>query len=206
MLTGPVTILNWSFSREDISQKEMAFQIALAIRDEVADLVAAGLKVIQIDEAALKEKLPIRKEDWYRDYLDWAILAFRLCHAHTPPDIQIHTHMCYSEFEAIIQDIDKMDADVISFEASRSKLEILDGLVKEHFQTAVGPGVYDIHSPRVPSTEEMVQTLENMLEKLPAKQLWVNPDCGLKTRGISETTTALKNLVTAAQTVRSALK
>ena len=202
MLTGPVTILNWSFPREDIELKEMAFQIGLAIRDEVLDLEAAGISVIQIDEAALKEKLPIRKVDWYKEYLDWAIKAFRLCHSAVKPEVQIHTHMCYSEFADIIEDIDQMDADVISFEASRSKLELLDVLEEKHFQTAVGPGVYDIHSPRVPSVEEIEQALQGMLQKVEKQKLWVNPDCGLKTRGISETVSSLKNLVTATKQVR----
>lgn len=202
MLTGPVTILNWSFPREDIELKEMAFQIGLAIRDEVLDLEAAGISVIQIDEAALKEKLPIRKVDWYKEYLDWAIKAFRLCHSAVKPEVQIHTHMCYSEFADIIEDIDQMDADVISFEASRSKLELLDVLEEKHFQTAVGPGVYDIHSPRVPSVEEIEQALQGMLQKVERQKLWVNPDCGLKTRGISETVSSLKNLVTATKQVR----
>lgn len=205
MLTGPVTILNWSFPREDISLKEMAFQIALAIQDEVNDLAEAGISVIQIDEAALKEKLPIRQMDWYSEYLDWAIEAFRLCHSQVQPEIQIHTRMCYSEFEAIIEDIDRMDADVISFEASRSKLELLDVLEERAFQTAVGPGVYDIHSPRVPRVEEIMGALQGMLEKIDKEKLWVNPDCGLKTRGTQETVSSLKNLVTATEEVRKHL-
>jgi len=205
MLTGPVTILNWSFPREDISLREMAFQIGLAIRDEVLDLEEAGIKIIQIDEAALKEKLPIRKEEWHSDYLDWAIPAFRLCHSKVRPETQVHTHMCYSEFEEIIQDIDNMDADVISFEASRSKLTIIDALKANHFETEVGPGVYDIHSPRVPSVEEMVGVLNNMLTKIDKNNLWINPDCGLKTRGLKETKESLANLVEAAQIVKNAV-
>ena len=180
MLTGPVTILNWSFPREDISLREMAFQIGLAIREEVQDLEAAGIKIIQIDEAALKEKLPIRREEWASEYLDWAIPAFRLCHSGVRPETQVHTHMCYSEFEEIVQDIDNMDADVISFEASRSKLTIIDALKANQFETEVGPGVYDIHSPRVPSVEEMVAVLKNALTKIDEENLWINPDCGLK--------------------------
>ncbi len=203
MLTGPVTILNWSFPREDVSLKEMAYQIGIAIREEVLDLEKAGIRVIQIDEAALKEKLPIRKSDWYSQYLDWAIPAFRLCHSGVKPETQIHTHMCYSEFDEIIRDIDNMDADVISFEASRSKLTILDAIQESHFETEVGPGVYDIHSPRIPSVEEMKDALKKMLAKIPAEKLWVNPDCGLKTRGIAETIPSLKNLVLAAKELRN---
>lgn len=205
MLTGPVTILNWSFPREDISLKEIAYQIGIAIREEVLDLEKAGIRIIQIDEAALKEKLPIRKSDWYSEYLDWAILAFRLCHSGVKAETQIHTHMCYSEFNDIIRDIDNMDADVISFEASRSKLTILDAIKESHFETEVGPGVYDIHSPRVPSVEEIVTALKTMLTKISREKLWVNPDCGLKTRGISETDASLKNLVEAAKIVRNQL-
>lgn len=205
MLTGPVTILNWSFPREDISLKEMAYQIGAAIREEVLDLEKAGIRIIQIDEAALKEKLPIRKSDWYSEYLDWAIPAFRLCHSGVKAETQIHTHMCYSEFNDIIKDIDNMDADVISFEASRSKLTILDAIKESSFETEVGPGVYDIHSPRVPSVEEIVTALKTMLTRIDKEKLWVNPDCGLKTRGIPETDASLKNLVTAAKQVREQL-
>ena len=206
MLTGPVTILNWSFPREDVSLKEMAYQIGIAIRDEVCDLEAAGIRVIQIDEAALKEKLPIRRAEWYSEYLDWAIPAFRLCAGKIRPETQIHTHMCYSEFNEIVKDIDNMDADVISFEASRSNLTIIDALNAAHFETEVGPGVYDIHSPRVPSVEEIVDALRKMLAKIDPDKLWVNPDCGLKTRGIPETEASLKNLVAAAKIVRGELK
>ena len=205
MLTGPVTILNWSFPREDVSFKEMAYQIGIAIREEVLDLEKAGIRIIQIDEAALKEKLPIRKSDWYSEYLDWAIPAFRLCHSGVKAETQIHTHMCYSEFNDIIKDIDNMDADVISFEASRSKLTILDAIKESNFETEVGPGVYDIHSPRVPSVEEIVEALRTMLTKISIDKLWVNPDCGLKTRGIPETDASLKNLVEAAKIVRKDL-
>lgn len=203
MLTGPVTILNWSFPREDISLKESAMQIALAIRDEVLDLEANGIKIIQVDEAALREKLPLRKSDWHSEYLDWAIPAFRLVHSGVKADTQIHTHMCYSEFADIIKDIDDMDADVITFEASRSDLTILDVLKENNFRTEVGPGVYDIHSPRVPSTDEIVTALHKMLDRIPKEKLWVNPDCGLKTRGEAETIPSLENLVAAAKKVRS---
>ena len=202
MLTGPVTILNWSFPREDISIKESIQQIALAIRDEVLDLEANGINIIQIDEAALREKLPLRKSDWYSEYLDFAIPAFRLVHSGVKPETQIHTHMCYSEFTDIIPAIDNMDADVITFEASRSDLQILDSLKENHFKTEVGPGVYDIHSPRVPSVDELVAQLSRIREKTEDKKLWVNPDCGLKTRGEEETVKSLRNLVAAAKIIR----
>lgn len=202
MLTGPVTILNWSFPREDISLKESTYQIALAIRDEVLDLEANGIRVIQVDEAALREKLPLRRSDWYKEYLDWAIPAFRLVHSGVKAQTQIHTHMCYSEFTDIIRAIDDMDADVITFEASRSDLLILDSLKENHFKTEVGPGVYDIHSPRVPSVEEIKAALEKMLTRIAPEKLWVNPDCGLKTRGVPETVASLKNLVEAAKELR----
>lgn len=202
MLSGPVTILNWSFPREDISIRESISQIALAIRDEVLDLEANGIRMIQIDEAALREKLPLRKSDWYSEYLDFAIPAFRLTHSGVEAETQIHTHMCYSEFTDIIPAIDDMDADVITFEASRSDLQILDSLRENHFETEVGPGVYDIHSPRVPSVEEMVQSLTVMLTKIPKEKLWVNPDCGLKTRGVPEADASLRNMVKAAEEIR----
>ena len=202
MLTGPVTILNWSFPREDISHREMAYQIALAIREEVIDLEANGIRIIQIDEAALKEKLPLRRGDWHRDYLNWAIPAFRLVHSVTAPMTQIHTHMCYSEFEEIVAEIDAMDADVISFEASRSNLSIVDALYRAGFRTQVGPGVYDIHSPRVPGTDEIAEAIRKMLAKIKREKLWINPDCGLKTRGEKETVPSLRNMVEAARRIR----
>ncbi len=203
MLTGPVTILNWSFPREDITLRECALQIALAIREEVLDLEANGLAIIQIDEAALREKLPLRKSDWESDYLSWAIPAFRLVHSGVKAETQIHTHMCYSEFTDIIPAIDNMDADVITFEASRSDLLILDALKANNFRTEVGPGVYDIHSPRVPSVQEIKTALKKMLAKIPAEKLWVNPDCGLKTRGVEETVPSLEHLVEAAKELRN---
>lgn len=202
MLTGPVTILNWSFPREDISIKESISQIALAIRDEVLDLEAHGIKMIQIDEAALREKLPLRKSDWYTEYLDFTIPAFRLTHSGVNAETQIHTHMCYSEFTDIIPAIDDMDADVITFEASRSDLQILDSLRENNFETEVGPGVYDIHSPRVPSVAEIVKAVNVMLTKIGRDKLWINPDCGLKTRGVPETDASLRNMVEAARQVR----
>ncbi|MGL9817489.1 MULTISPECIES: 5-methyltetrahydropteroyltriglutamate--homocysteine S-methyltransferase [Enterococcus] len=205
MLTGPVTILNWSFPREDISLKDSTLQIALAIQEEVLDLEKNGIRVIQIDEAALREKLPLRKTDWYSEYLDWSIPAFRLVHSKVQAATQIHTHMCYSEFTDIIPAIDQMDADVISFEASRSNLGILDELKQQHFRTAVGPGVYDIHSPRVPAVNEIKQTIHKILAKVPLEKVWINPDCGLKTRGIPETTASLTNMTEAVKQVREEL-
>lgn len=203
MLTGPVTILNWSFPREDIPIKQSVLQLALALRDEVLDLEKRGIKFIQIDEAALREKLPLRKSDWYSEYLDFAIPSFRLVHSGVKATTQIHTHMCYSEFTDIIPAIDDMDADVISFEASRSDLLILDSLKKNNFKTEVGPGVYDIHSPRIPSKEEIKVVLEKILKKVAPEKLWVNPDCGLKTRQDKEVKPSLKNLVDAAKELRN---
>lgn len=203
MLTGPVTILNWSFPREDIPIKQSVLQLALALRDEVLDLEKRGIKIIQIDEAALREKLPLRKSDWYSEYLDFAIPSFRLVHSGVKATTQIHTHMCYSEFTDIIPAIDDMDADVISFEASRSDLLILDSLKKNNFKTEVGPGVYDIHSPRIPSKEEIKVVLEKILKKVAPEKLWGNPDCGLKTRQDKEVKPSLKNLVDAAKELRN---
>ena len=205
MLTGPVTILNWSFPREDISLKASTLQIALAIQEEVLDLEQNGIKIIQIDEAALREKLPLRQTDWNSEYLDWAIPAFRLVHAKVAPETQIHTHMCYSEFTDIIPALDAMDADVISFEASRSDLSILDALQANGFRTQSGPGVYDIHSPRIPSVEEIQNVIRQILTKVPAEKLWINPDCGLKTRGVTEVKASLENLVKATQDIRAVL-
>jgi 5-methyltetrahydropteroyltriglutamate--homocysteine methyltransferase len=203
MLTGPVTILNWSFPREDISPREIAFQIALAIRDEVLELEANHIRIIQIDEAALREKLPLRKSDWRQEYLSWAIPAFRLVHSGVKPETQIHTHMCYSQFSDIIEDIEALDADVITFEASRSDFEILDTLQRSGFQPQVGPGVYDIHSPRIPEVDELKQAILRMVGKIRPSALWINPDCGLKTRGESETWASLQHMVQAAAEVRT---
>lgn len=205
MLTGPVTILNWSWPREDVSHEEQTTQLALAIRDEVEDLQDAGIKVIQIDEAALREKLPVRRSDWHSKYLDWAIPAFRLVHSGVNAGTQIHTHMCYSEFNDIIRDIDAMDADVISFEASRSDLTVLDAIDEAHFETEAGPGVYDIHSPRIPSEAEIEGRLAEILGKMDVSQVWINPDCGLKTRADAETWPSLEHLVAAAKAVRAQL-
>ena len=163
---------------------------------------ANKIKLIQIDEAALREKLPLRKSDWYTEYLDFAIPAFRLTHSGVKPETQIHTHMCYSEFTDIIPAIDDMDADVITFEASRSDLQLLDSLRENRFETAVGPGVYDIHSPRVPSVDEMVNAIHMILTKISREKLWINPDCGLKTRGMEETDASLRNMVEAARVIR----
>ncbi|MFT8887836.1 MAG: 5-methyltetrahydropteroyltriglutamate--homocysteine S-methyltransferase [Ethanoligenens sp.] len=202
MLTGPVTILNWSFPREDLSRREIAFQIALAIKAEVQDLEQAGIRIIQIDEAALREKLPLRRCDWHAQYLDWAIPAFRLVHASVKAETQIHTHMCYSRFEDIIRDIDDMDADVITFESAKSDLSLLDVLKESRFKTEVGPGVYDIHSPRVPDQVEFEKIIRQLITKLDIQRLWINPDCGLKTRSMEETIPSLQNMVYAAEKCR----
>ncbi len=192
MLTGPVTILNWSFPREDITIKESISQIAFAIRDEVLELEANGIKIIQIDEAALREKLPLRKSDWNCEYLDFAIPAFRLTSSGVRPETQIHTHMCYSEFTDIIPAIDDMDADVITFEASRSDLLILDSLRENNFETEAGPGVYDIHSPRIPSVEEITQAINIMLTKIDKDKLWINPTVVLKQEAYTKQRRVLK--------------
>jgi len=202
MLTGPVTILNWSFPREDLTLKEIAYQLGLAIRDEVHDLEAAGIRVIQIDEPALREKLPLRKANWKKDYLIWAVRAFRLASAGAKNETQIHTHMCYSEFADIIKEIEEMDADVISIEAARSDLGMLRVLKDQGYRHQVGPGVYDIHSPRIPPENEIREALIRMKDSLEVSKIWVNPDCGLKTRTMDETVPSLKNLVKAAQSVR----
>ena len=205
MLTGPVTILQWSFVRNDQSRSETCTQIALAIRDEVVDLEKAGIKIIQIDEPAIREGLPLRKEEW-ANYLDWAIKAFRISASGVKDDTQIHTHMCYSEFNDIIQNIADMDADVITIECSRSQMELLDVFADFKYPNEIGPGVYDIHSPRVPSRNEMVQLLKKASAVVPVEQLWVNPDCGLKTRHWDETKKALIEMVAAAQQMRVAVE
>ncbi|NBB22808.1 5-methyltetrahydropteroyltriglutamate--homocysteine S-methyltransferase [Runella sp. CRIBMP] len=201
MLTGPITILQWSFVRDDQPRSDTMMQLALAIRDEVADLERAGIKIIQIDEAAIREGLPLRKSD-RRAYLDHAVQAFRLSAAAVRDETQIHTHMCYSEFSDIIENIAAMDADVITIETSRSQMELLDDFAGFNYPNEIGPGVYDIHSPRVPTVEEMVGLLKKALTVLPASNLWVNPDCGLKTRKWPETEAALKNMVEAAGRIR----
>ncbi|WP_106409223.1 5-methyltetrahydropteroyltriglutamate--homocysteine S-methyltransferase [Teichococcus deserti] len=202
MLTGPVTILNWSFVRDDISRELACRQLALAIRDEVADLEQAGARIIQIDEAALREGLPLRRGDW-QGYLDWAVESFRLTASGVADATQIHTHMCYSEFNDIIAAIGAMDADVISIETARSKMELLGAFADYRYPAEIGPGVYDIHSPRVPPVEEMLALLDAARARLSPDQLWVNPDCGLKTRKWPETEAALINMVAAAQAARA---
>ncbi|MCQ2042375.1 5-methyltetrahydropteroyltriglutamate--homocysteine S-methyltransferase [Stutzerimonas kunmingensis] len=202
MLTGPVTMLMWSFAREDVSREVQARQLALAIRDEVCDLEATGIRIIQIDEAAFREGLPLRRAQW-QHYLDWAVEAFRLCASGVRDETQIHTHMCYSEFNDVIESIAAMDADVITIETSRSQMELLEAFRAFDYPNDIGPGVYDIHSPRVPDTAEMVQLLEKAAERIPAERLWVNPDCGLKTRAWPETEAALVNMVAAARQLRA---
>ncbi|MYS33086.1 methionine synthase (B12-independent) [Streptomyces sp. KhCrAH-43] len=204
MLTGPVTMLAWSFVRDDQPLGETARQVALALRDEVDDLERSGTSVIQVDEPALRETLPLRAAD-RADYLAWATEAFRLTTSGVRPDTQIHTHMCYAEFGDIVQAIDDLDADVISLEAARSHMQVAHELAAHGYPREAGPGVYDIHSPRVPSTEEAAALLRTGLKAIPAERLWVNPDCGLKTRGWPETRASLENLVAAARTVRGEL-
>jgi 5-methyltetrahydropteroyltriglutamate--homocysteine methyltransferase len=203
MLTGPVTILNWSFVRDDLPRSAVCCQIALAIRDEVADLEKAGAAMIQIDEAALREGLPLRRGDW-GTYLDWAVEAFRLCSSGVSDKTQIHTHMCYSEFNDIMASIAAMDADVISIETSRSKMELLDVFQHQDYPNEIGPGVYDIHSPRIPDVAEMTELLGLARRRLDDTQLWINPDCGLKTRRWEEVRPALVNMVEAARLLRLA--
>lgn len=203
MLTGPVTILQWSFVRNDQPRSVTCNQIALAIRDEVQDLEKAGIKVIQIDEPAIREGLPLKKSEW-QDYLKWAVNAFKISSAGVNDETQIHTHMCYSEFNDIIENIAEMDADVITIECSRSQMELLDAFADFKYPNDIGPGVYDIHSPRVPSKEEMVHLLEKAKAVIPSAQLWVNPDCGLKTRKWDETKKALIEMVEAASEMRKA--
>jgi 5-methyltetrahydropteroyltriglutamate--homocysteine methyltransferase len=201
MLTGPVTILQWSFVRNDQPRETTALQIALAIRDEVVDLETAGIAVIQIDEPAFREGLPLKKGDW-NAYLDWAVRAFRVSSAGVKDATQIHTHMCYSEFNDILPSIAALDADVITIETSRSDMELLDGFGRFKYPNEIGPGVYDIHSPRVPDKAEMLRLLDKALQVIPVEQLWVNPDCGLKTRAWPETEAALRHMVDAARELR----
>ncbi|SDH95581.1 methionine synthase (B12-independent) [Pseudomonas benzenivorans] len=204
MLTGPVTMLMWSFPREDISREQQARQLALAIRDEVQDLEAAGIRIVQIDEAAFREGLPLRRAQWAA-YLDWATEAFRLCASGVRDETQIHTHMCYSEFNDVIEAIAAMDADVITIETSRSDMELLKAFEAFDYPNEIGPGVYDIHSPRVPDSVEMARLLRKAARRIPAERLWVNPDCGLKTRAWAETEAALVNMVAAARQLRGEL-
>lgn len=202
MLTGPVTILNWSFVRDDQPRSVSCQQLALAIREEVLDLEKAGVHVIQIDEAALREGLPLRQSQW-QEYLDWAIESFRITANGVGDETQIHTHMCYSEFNDIIASIADMDADVITIETSRSDMELLDAFEDFHYPNEIGPGVYDIHSPNIPTVEHIVELMQKAAERIPAERLWVNPDCGLKTRQWAEVTPALSNMVEAAKILRA---
>jgi 5-methyltetrahydropteroyltriglutamate--homocysteine methyltransferase len=204
MLTGPVTILQWSFVRNDQERSKTCLQIALSIRDEVCDLEQAGIRVIQIDEPAIREGLPIRRNDW-KSYLDWAVRSFCIASTGVEDKTQIHTHMCYSEFNDIIEHIALMDADVITIECSRSQMELLDAFVRFSYPNDIGPGVYDIHSPRVPTVDEIVDLLKKAVRVIPQKQLWVNPDCGLKTRGWKETEESLIRMVKAARLMREQL-
>jgi 5-methyltetrahydropteroyltriglutamate--homocysteine methyltransferase len=202
MLTGPVTILNWSFVRDDLARGTVCRQIALAIRDEVIDLENAGAAMIQIDEAALREGMPLRRSE-AKVYLNWAVDCFRLCAAGVKDETQIHTHMCYAEFGDILDALSAMDADVISIETSRSKMELLEAFSTYHYQNEIGPGVYDIHSPRTPGVADMTELLDLALKQLTGQQLWVNPDCGLKTRRWEEVRPALVNMVAAAREMRA---
>ncbi|WP_225721378.1 5-methyltetrahydropteroyltriglutamate--homocysteine S-methyltransferase [Candidatus Vallotiella sp. (ex Adelges kitamiensis)] len=202
MLTGPVTILNWSFVRDDQPRTVSCQQLALAIREEVLDLERAGVRVIQIDEAALREGLPLRQAQWH-EYLQWAISAFRIAANGVRDNTQIHTHMCYSEFNDIIASIADMDADVITIETSRSNMELLDAFDHFNYPNEIGPGVYDIHSPNIPTQDHIIQLMRNAAKRIPAQRLWVNPDCGLKTRAWAEVVPALRNMVAAAHTLRS---
>ncbi|TCT29672.1 methionine synthase (B12-independent) [Providencia alcalifaciens] len=202
MLTGPVTILCWSFPREDVSRETIAKQIALALRDEVDDLQKAGIGIIQIDEPALREGLPLRRDEW-NDYLTWAVDAFKLSAAIADDETQIHTHMCYCEFNDIMDSIAALDADVITIETSRSDMDLLDAFEDFDYPNEIGPGVYDIHSPNVPNVEWIVALLRKAAQRVPVERLWVNPDCGLKTRGWTETRQALANMVEAAKKLRS---
>ena len=205
MLTGPVTILNWSFVRDDQPRSVSCYQLALAIREEVLDLEKAGVRVIQIDEAALREGLPLRRAQW-GEYLKWAVESFRITANGVRDDTQIHTHMCYSEFNDIIASIADMDADVITIETSRSDMELLDAFDTFKYPNEIGPGVYDIHSPNIPTQEHIVGLMKKAAERIPAERLWVNPDCGLKTRQWAEVIPALTNMVTAAKTLRNAVQ
>jgi len=204
MLTGPVTILNWSFVRDDQPRSTSCLQIALAIRDEVLDLEKAGINIIQIDEAALREGLPLRQSQW-QEYIDWAIKSFKITANGVSDKTQIHTHMCYSEFNDMIEAIADMDADVITIETSRSDMELLDVFDEFNYPNDIGPGVYDIHTPNIPTVDYMVSLMEKAAVRIPAEQLWVNPDCGLKTRGWTEVKPALENMVKAAKKLRGKL-
>jgi 5-methyltetrahydropteroyltriglutamate--homocysteine methyltransferase len=204
MLTGPVTMLMWSFVRDDQPRAETCKQLALAIRDEVSDLEAAGVEIIQVDEPAIREGLPLRSDRW-DEYLDWAVSCFRLATSAVRDDTQIQTHMCYSEFGDIMRQIQEMDADVLLIEAARSKMELLEDWKRTGYENEIGPGLYDIHSPRIPSTDEMAALLRRAAEVLTPEQLWVDPDCGLKTRRYEEVEPSLRNMVAAAKQLREEL-
>lgn len=201
MLTGPITILCWSFVRDDQSRFDTAKQIALSLREEVNDLVKSGIQVIQIDEPAFREGLPLRQSDW-QEYLDQAVYNFKLASCGVPDHVQIHTHMCYSEFNDTIEAIANLDADVITIETSRSDMELLNAFEKFNYPNEIDPGVYDIHSPRIPTVDEIMNLIDKAAQYIPIQQLWINPDCGLKTRDWKETEIALKNMVTAAKLLR----
>jgi 5-methyltetrahydropteroyltriglutamate--homocysteine methyltransferase len=202
MLTGPVTILAWSFVRDDQPLRETANQVALALRDEIEDLESAGIGIIQVDEPALRELLPLKKKD-HADYLDWSVGSFRLATAGVADRTQIHTHLCYSEFGVVIDAINRLDADVTSIEAARSKMEVVPDIKSSGFGRGIGPGVYDIHSPRVPSVEEVGELIDIALGSIPERQVWINPDCGLKTRGYDETVESLNNILIATRAARA---
>jgi 5-methyltetrahydropteroyltriglutamate--homocysteine methyltransferase len=204
MLTGPVTMLQWSFVRDDQPRSETCLQLALAIRDEVADLERAGIRVIQVDEPAIREGLPLRSERW-DEYLEWAVHAFRVTTSGVEDATQVQTHMCYSDFGDIMEQIQAMDADVLLIEAARSRMELLHDWERTGYEQEIGPGVYDIHSPRVPPTEEMAELLQAAAKVLRPEQIWVNPDCGLKTRAWPEVDAALRNMVDAARQLREEL-
>ncbi|NLF03859.1 MAG: 5-methyltetrahydropteroyltriglutamate--homocysteine S-methyltransferase, partial [Actinomycetales bacterium] len=204
MLTGPVTILAWSFVRDDQPLGDTAAQVALALRDEIADLEAAGIAVVQVDEPALRELLPLESAA-QADYLDWAVRSFRLATSGVEAATQIHTHLCYSEFGTVFSAIDALDADVTSIEAARSKMEILEDIAAQGYSRGIGPGVYDIHSPRVPSEDEVASLLEAAVGSVDPERLWVNPDCGLKTRAYAEVEPSLRNLVEATRRTRATL-
>jgi 5-methyltetrahydropteroyltriglutamate--homocysteine methyltransferase len=204
MLTGPVTMLQWSFVRDDLPRADVCRQIALALRDEVHDLERAGIGIVQIDEPALREGLPLRRADW-QAYLAWAVEAFRITAGGTSDSTQVHTHMCYSEFNDIIEAVAAMDADVISIETSRSRMELLEAFTRFRYPNGIGPGVYDIHSPRVPAEAERADLVARALQVLEPEQLWINPDCGLKTRGWKEVGDALKGMVAVARAARERL-
>jgi 5-methyltetrahydropteroyltriglutamate--homocysteine methyltransferase len=201
MLTAPVTMLNWSFVRDDQPRSVSCYQLALAIREEVLDLEKAGVRIIQIDEPAFREGLPLRKSQW-QDYLDWAVECFRIAANGVADETQLHTHMCYSEFNDIIASIADLDADAITIETSRSDMELLDAFDDFRYPNEIGPGVCDIHSPNIPSEEHMVELMRKAAERIPAERLWVNPDCGLKTRQWGEVIPALRNMVAAANDLR----